>query len=238
VTEDAFLRAIIAEPEEDAHRLVSADWLDENGGSAGAARAEFIRAQVEIERLGGGPRRSELLRRARELFDVHQETWRSQLPRLPGVSWVGYSRGFVYRADVHAWKFYRRHAAVLFDAAPIRFLRLHRITASTSRQLAASPHLGRLLGLELIEATIGDDGAAALAASPHLAGLRSMAIAAPGLSPNRPGGEWFRVGDAGAAALAASPHLGRLEVLTLCHHRIGPEAAGALARRFGRCLYP
>lgn len=39
----AFLRAILAEPGEDVHRLVAADWLEEHGESE---RAEFIRASV------------------------------------------------------------------------------------------------------------------------------------------------------------------------------------------------
>jgi uncharacterized protein (TIGR02996 family) len=41
----AFLSAILAEPEEDTHRLVFADWLEEHGGDA--PRANFIRAQVQ-----------------------------------------------------------------------------------------------------------------------------------------------------------------------------------------------
>lgn len=42
-----FLRTIAANPEDDAPRLVFADWLDEHGQ---AARAEFIRLQIELER--------------------------------------------------------------------------------------------------------------------------------------------------------------------------------------------
>jgi uncharacterized protein (TIGR02996 family) len=42
------LRAVLEEPGEDAHRLVYADWLDEQGQSD---RAEFIRVQVELARL-------------------------------------------------------------------------------------------------------------------------------------------------------------------------------------------
>lgn len=41
-----FLSKIIAEPEENLHREVYADWLDENGEPE---RAEFIRVQVKIE---------------------------------------------------------------------------------------------------------------------------------------------------------------------------------------------
>ena len=45
---DAFLAAIAAAPEDDAPRLVYADWLDENGDPE---RAELIRVQCEIDPL-------------------------------------------------------------------------------------------------------------------------------------------------------------------------------------------
>jgi len=44
---DAFLKAILADPDEDSHRLVYADWLTENGD---ADRGEFIRVQIELAR--------------------------------------------------------------------------------------------------------------------------------------------------------------------------------------------
>lgn len=45
---DALLQAVIAEPDDDAPRLVFADWCDENGQSE---RAELIRRQCEAYRL-------------------------------------------------------------------------------------------------------------------------------------------------------------------------------------------
>lgn len=47
---DLLLRAILDEPADDTARLVYADWLDELGGARSAARAEFIRVQVELSR--------------------------------------------------------------------------------------------------------------------------------------------------------------------------------------------
>src|SRR5262249_4928243 len=49
--ENALLAAIDANPLDDAPRLVYADWLDEQGGKPQAARAEFIRAQCELDLL-------------------------------------------------------------------------------------------------------------------------------------------------------------------------------------------
>jgi uncharacterized protein (TIGR02996 family) len=47
----ALLRAVLDEPDEDVHRLVYADRLDELGIDPG--RAEFIRVQVEMARVAG-----------------------------------------------------------------------------------------------------------------------------------------------------------------------------------------
>ena len=56
------LQAILDEPEDDAPRLIYADWLEDNGE---ADRAEFIRLQIELARdssdegrrreIGAGP---------------------------------------------------------------------------------------------------------------------------------------------------------------------------------------
>lgn len=49
--QEALLRAIVAEAEEDSHRLVYADWLDEEAGEGrdrDPGRAEFIRVQCEL----------------------------------------------------------------------------------------------------------------------------------------------------------------------------------------------
>jgi uncharacterized protein (TIGR02996 family) len=52
---DTFLRAIIAEPDDDLPRLIFADFLDERGEGE---RAEFIRVQCELATLvGDGSRR-------------------------------------------------------------------------------------------------------------------------------------------------------------------------------------
>lgn len=49
-TGQALLAAILAAPEDDAPRLVFADWLDEHGEGE---RGEFVRVQVELARMDG-----------------------------------------------------------------------------------------------------------------------------------------------------------------------------------------
>lgn len=73
MTHDDFIRAIIGNPDDDAPRLVFADWLEERGESE---RAEFIRVQIELARLPEGDRRRRRLEeRERELLEQHTLLW-------------------------------------------------------------------------------------------------------------------------------------------------------------------
>jgi uncharacterized protein (TIGR02996 family) len=102
---EPFMRAIVDQPDDDAIRLVAADWLDEHGEPE---RAEFIRVQCELARLPElaepkmprmsynatvwnnfqreqsvwlheSGRRIALRRRERALLDANFLTWLSQL---------------------------------------------------------------------------------------------------------------------------------------------------------------
>ena len=85
--EIAFLRSIIEQPDDDAPRLIYADWLDEQGNSD---RAEFIRLQCGNART----------RREKELLDWHWERWaqplRNFIPRLTRND-IRYRHGFPFR---------------------------------------------------------------------------------------------------------------------------------------------
>lgn len=96
--EAGFLAAIIAEPDDDGHRLAFADWLDEHGRGE---RAELIRVQCEMETMLRGcsepygdltdnPRWQLLLRRERELIQAHATSWLDG--SVPGaVGWHSHS---------------------------------------------------------------------------------------------------------------------------------------------------
>jgi uncharacterized protein (TIGR02996 family) len=235
---DAFLQAICENPEDDATRLIYADWLEEHGDDQDAARAEFIRVQIECSRLPpDDPGRADLSRRQAHLLGSHRDTWLRQLPALRGVVWPHrFWRGFISGADVQAWKFYRRHAAALFTATPVQFLRVVGIGAQTCRELAQSTYLGRLLGLELIDTSLGDAGVQALAGCPHLTNLQSLTLPGPARSCFRPVTSRRLVGDTGAFALAASPYLARLTLLNLRDNAVGEEGLRALRERFGAAV--
>src|SRR5687767_2099915 len=82
----ALLAAIRAAPDDDAPRLVYADWLDENGQPA---RAEFIRVQCELARRES----PELRRREAELLTAHHDMFAGPLaaPELR----FRFHRGFI-----------------------------------------------------------------------------------------------------------------------------------------------
>src|SRR5262249_24454571 len=86
------MEAIIAAPDDDSHRLVFADWLDDHDQPE---RAELIRAQCALAGMeGDDPRRPELTQREEELLLHHEAEWRKEVP-----AWVAkyaqFRRGFV-----------------------------------------------------------------------------------------------------------------------------------------------
>src|SRR5436190_8044620 len=106
----ALLDAIAQAPDDDAVRLVFADWLDDHGE---ADRAAFIRLQCDaLGRPPWCPERRWLFWRAELLLRQHPE-WRAHLPQLDGVTWGGFKRGFAAEAVVADFDALLRHAAAL-----------------------------------------------------------------------------------------------------------------------------
>jgi uncharacterized protein (TIGR02996 family) len=107
--------------------------------------------------------------------------------------------------------------AVPFDVLVRLDLSDAMLGAESVRLLAASPHLATLRSLNLSDNKIGDDGAIALAESPYLTGLSSLDLAE------------CEIGPRGAAALAASPNLANLRYLGLRYNPIGDAGVQAIA---------
>src|SRR5262245_52930609 len=116
--EDAFLEAIIRDPDDDGLRLIYADWLEEHDDP----RGEFIRVQCALARLpDDDPRRRELVVREQELRDAHWQRWLGPLAKLPGhYAWIWqYRRGLLEHVTLPARPFLE-HADELFRLGPIR----------------------------------------------------------------------------------------------------------------------
>jgi len=79
----ALLRAIVESPDDDAPRLVYADWLDERGESD---RAEFIRLQCAIH---GSPMPDAewkaLVARCEALLAANEPRWMKEVPGPPDI---------------------------------------------------------------------------------------------------------------------------------------------------------
>src|SRR5579872_2897546 len=121
---DAFIQAIIENPDDESLRLIYADWLDERNDP----RGEFIRVQCELAGMSeDDPRRADLETRERHLLARHEEKWVEPLRHLAGdwddtlqkFGWKwAFRQGFVEAVGLTAGTFIRA-AADLFRLAPI-----------------------------------------------------------------------------------------------------------------------
>lgn len=122
-----FLRAITEEPDDYAHRLVFADWLEEHSepGSEEHERAEFIRLQIQLPQLAKNhPQRPALCEREREL----RKRFRVQDKARLG-SWgraAVYQGGFIEGLTLWVDEFLE-HAEELFASIPLREVRFGRV---------------------------------------------------------------------------------------------------------------
>jgi uncharacterized protein (TIGR02996 family) len=212
--EEALFQAILDNPDDEALRLVYADFLEERGDP----RAEFIRVQCGLAHLDAAdPRRTELEAREGFLLAAHRREWDRPLHQIladantalggpigiqrrsPGSFVVGwdYLRGFVEVIRAHGQAFLQ-FANTLFQLGPLQHVKIW----------GAIGVMGDLAGLV------------------HLARLKTLDLSTNGLSFND-----LRV-------LANSPYLARLTTLDLSDNLIGAEAIQGLRTGtfFGR--YP
>jgi uncharacterized protein (TIGR02996 family) len=207
-----FLEDIIAHPDDDAPRLIFADWLDEQGSSA---RAEFIRSQIERIRLPDWDARQVWLwLREQELLAQHGRKWKEDLPSIKGMNWDGFRRGFVATAIFTSFAELRANAAACWAATP-----LEAITVRWPRRKEKVETLGPIAGLRHLSINmrvLEQREVVRLAASPLLSTLRTLTIDGGGL------------GVEGVRHLLASPHLGNLTALRLPNNDIGDGVISAL----------
>jgi uncharacterized protein (TIGR02996 family) len=122
---DALVRAICESPDDDTPRLIFADFLEESGE---AARAEFVRSQVELARTPDWEPFAVLCRTRRTEWSEAGEPFRNALPPLgPDVTWHDqpFRRGLGWRVNVrnlHVWK---DIAPRLYERAPVGELHLN-----------------------------------------------------------------------------------------------------------------
>jgi uncharacterized protein (TIGR02996 family) len=240
--EEAFLEAIRQQPDDDAPRLIYADWLEEHGQPE---RAEFIRVQIEMDRLPeGSPRWYDLDGRAQALLAQQELDWLGPMAEVL-TSWL-FRRGFLDSVELQAEMFLRRGEELfrrepirkyclrdpfkVVDTLPdspllakIRSLSLVHIFGDGFRSLCSSPHFVNLTELNLFQNHLNTEAIAVLQQAPFFAQLQAL-----DLSNN------FEVGATAVEHLVAGPKAAALRRLNLGFNQLGAAGVQALtaARQF------
>jgi uncharacterized protein (TIGR02996 family) len=212
----AFLQDIKEYPDDDAPRLIFADWLDEHGDP----RGEFVRLQCQLARMRvDDPRFEEMGRRQRSLQERHEGDW-LRLIRDVGREWE-FRRGLLqcrFGSGNIQWPDYNAAAENWAWVESVRvdgYLR--EVITSGSLFLAQVPTLR-------LDGHIFDDaGWIAFLGAPERRWLYELEINQGSLR-------------AAVGVMAASEAFSRLHTLVLVRNRLGQEGGMALAasRRFDR----
>ncbi len=215
-----FLAAIRESPEDETHRLVYADWLQDHDEDA---EAEFIRAHIEVTRPGVKSNGSELLRLCdARIAKIVAESGLPEAARHKAE--IGFRGGLVDSLGLPA-RWLVEHADSLSRYTQLlRKLTVYRAHGFLSR-LAACPLLGSVTDLRII-AWIAPKDATALAASSFLGRLETLEImlGTVGEDDNATAEAFGR----GAAVGAAYPRLRELIAVdaSLAHLAQIDQAAG------------
>ncbi|MBN9121598.1 MAG: TIGR02996 domain-containing protein [Planctomycetes bacterium] len=220
----ALLAAIVAEPDEDAPRLVYADWLQEHGDDE---QAQFVRDSIALEWLSGYE--DEERQRAAARLDAAAERNGPRWLAALGVTGADpvYDRGMVEAVHYAGADSFAADAPTLFARVPVRELTIGGVAARGAEPerdwltvLAGMPALARLRGLWILNdwEPVAAEGWGRFITSPHLANLRSLAVQYAGLT------------DGDVLDLLRSEHLTNLEELDLAGNRLTAEGALTVVR--------
>ncbi len=209
VAHRALMAAIVAAPDDDAPRLVLADWLEQQGETAAA---EFLRIGCALAQVPqDGPRWFALKSRQLNLLAHHPELRTAGIEPRRGITWHPPTRGLVEGLTAQSLSALERMAEDLFARMPIRHIELPKLSRQGMVRLLRHAWLARLSGLDLGGSRLGDD-----AMVPLWSSREDFAPKVLGLDRN----ELTRVS---IERLAAWPGLGGLRFLALGHNRVTSE---------------
>lgn len=179
--DEAFIRNIVAHPDDDAPRLVYADWLDETEDPANADRAEFIRLQIRLETLAtDDDEHPILLKREKVLLNKYAKKWAQSFRKI--LSWWWFRRGFIEGAAVRTEGMNDTFVLLfrdLTEQTPLREVSLFQQTSDVACLLPAAPLMTRLRSFRLRGAVFLDEAGPTLRElfeSQHLSGLTCIEI--------------------------------------------------------------
>jgi uncharacterized protein (TIGR02996 family) len=219
--DEGFFHALQQNPEDDALRLVFADFLEDRGDDESSARAELIRVQVKLAALspftsGAAQQSEELTARQNELIARWQRVFIGEwADTLHGCT---FRRGMVEAIHADASAFLD-HAERWFAEWPT--LGMAKLTGVGDRlpELAASPWLAHLQGLDLSKNDIDSSALAWLTSSRFICLLQAL-----DLSDNP-------IGPRGAGLLATTRAADELSELHLARCGLWHEGLMALLDR-------
>lgn len=252
---DALMATILAHPDDDLPRLVFADWLEESGHPANAARAQFIRLQIEAAKHDTGS--ADALKLLHEA-DGYRASFMDEADEVLGGMRQAFHPGNVVRrrgfvdelrgtpetllhrggrvfdvAPVRAVSLGGfRHLNTLFKAATwtprLRAVRVHRqpLMSSATRTILGCKALTGLAEFQFTRCELDDGWVLHFVSRLHTAAFADT-LRELDLSGN-PG-----ITDAGANGLAAARGLDRLATLRLEYCGISAAGAQLLKDRFG-----
>ncbi len=207
---EALLRAVLDNPDDDAPRLAYADWCALQPEEASVARAEFIRGQIELAHMPAEMVEHGLAYHQQSRMDAlyarYAHTWTE--PLAPFVKSYRFQRGFVELVVLEAGSLLQNGSRI-FEAAPVRHVDLHGVR-NVSEELFSSPSLARLRSLAMDDCGLYTFHIRLLAASGVTADLCWLSVAKNHLDLDA------------ARALAASPYCKNLEFASFDENPVDP----------------
>lgn len=243
VEEPTFLKQIVDAPEDDAPRLIYADWLSEHGDP----RGELIQLQCRLAAEPDDANRRAMKIVENKLLKTYEALWLEHvlqaMPRQPLIDPPKFSfeRGFVATAKLGLA--YAPYLAALRQRAPL--LRSLTLTPSRTANMTTvpvpsvdgvfdDPAYEQLATLDLDLPGGGNALARDVAGAESLRNLTSLGISASvwgeTVSWYRTPAEQLVLDDAGAIELARSPHLRNVVHLRLASNRITIKGLRAIGQ--------
>jgi uncharacterized protein (TIGR02996 family) len=219
---EALLRDLREQPDDEAARLIYADWLQENGETPKEReRGEFIHLQYSLQHLApDAPACAELKAREAKLWKKYRTAWLAGVPKHLRRQDLVFHRGFLEELPLTAANL-RRHGETIFEKYPtITRLRLTgAVDIHDAGRLAVMPYLKRVTSLSLER--LAEAGARffdVLLSGPYMANVTALYLGRTGLTSQN------------LTALLGLAHMSRLTALTLDHNAIGDGGARTLAQ--------
>ncbi len=156
--EDAFHRAIAANPDDLSARRIYADWLEEHGKTASQLeRGEFIRTQIALSQESPKDnRKKELQAREKALLKKHRAEWVPDALKLPSNLWNSaqfqFRNGMLEGVTFKAGEGLSEEVAEALATIPLKQVTLVDLNRSLAVEYVSKPWFDRVQELEIADA--------------------------------------------------------------------------------------